>query len=185
MTLGSAIGALLIGPMSSTFPRTWCIGIGSVVLLVSIVVQATTTTLPALYVARILVGVGNGIVQTYCVIYIQETAPAHLRSLSSGILQSFLSVGTLIGTVSEIHPLLDHPYRTTTKPWLCLGSRQRNRRHLRAPLLPDPAFRHARHPRPLPPMPPLPPRVPALAPPAPKGRRGLPLLNSPPPGSCR
>lgn len=96
MVMGSAIGCLSVGMLSAFLGRRSCLALGCVLIIVACVVQATTTHLGGLYVGRLLTGLGNGFLQSFSMIYVQETAPPHLRA---GFLQSWTPVGAFIGSV--------------------------------------------------------------------------------------
>jgi MFS transporter, SP family, sugar:H+ symporter len=59
MTLGAFIGALACGPMSAYLNRRWCIFVGSIMAVASLLIQTLTTNIGALYFGRILLGVAK------------------------------------------------------------------------------------------------------------------------------
>lgn len=59
MTLGAFVGSLCAGPMSTYLNRRWCLFIGSVLCVISVVVMITTTSLGALYFSRLLLGIAK------------------------------------------------------------------------------------------------------------------------------
>ena len=56
ITLGAFVGSCFAGPISAYINRRWSIFVGSVLCCISVVIMITTTTLGALYFARLLLG---------------------------------------------------------------------------------------------------------------------------------
>ena len=56
MTLGAFVGSLCAGPISSYLNRRWSIFVGSLLCAISVIIMMTTTSLGALYFARLLLG---------------------------------------------------------------------------------------------------------------------------------
>lgn len=48
-----------------------------------------------------MLGLSNGLFMTFSQIYIQETAPSHLRGVAFGIFQLFISTGSLLGAIVD------------------------------------------------------------------------------------
>ncbi|KAJ0270275.1 hypothetical protein COL940_011795 [Colletotrichum noveboracense] len=61
----------------------------------------TTTHIGALYVGRLLIGLGNGGFMTFSQLYIQETSPAKYRGLFMTGFQFCVTIGTLLGTIID------------------------------------------------------------------------------------
>lgn len=59
MTLGAFLGSLCAGPMSTYLNRRWSLFVGSVLCIISVIVMITTTSLGALYFARLLLGIAK------------------------------------------------------------------------------------------------------------------------------
>jgi MFS family permease len=66
--------------------------------------MVVTTSFGALYFSRILVGIANGQLLTFTMVYLQETAPPHYRGLCFGLVTSWITIGTTIGMVGSTHP---------------------------------------------------------------------------------
>jgi len=60
-----------------------------------------TTDIGAVYFARLLIGIANGFFQVFAQLYLQESAPPHLRGLAIAIYQWWCSLGSLIGTIVD------------------------------------------------------------------------------------
>ncbi|KAL1881568.1 hypothetical protein Plec18167_003165 [Paecilomyces lecythidis] len=58
-----------------------------------------TVSLGALYFARLLIGIANGLLLNFSMVYLQECATPHLRGLCFGIVTSWIAIGTTIGMV--------------------------------------------------------------------------------------
>lgn len=99
MILGAFIGSLLTGPIGHRVSRRYSLIIGSVLMIVSILIMVVTTSIGALYFSRILVGIANGMMLNFSMVYLQECAPPHLRGLCFGVVTSWIAIGTTIGMV--------------------------------------------------------------------------------------
>jgi MFS family permease len=113
MILGAFLGAVISGPLGHYYGRK--VGIWAAVLTsyLSISIMIVTTNLGALYFARIVVGVSNGIPSlqkftliaglfiAFCVLYLTETSPGHLRGAVVSAFQMYLVVGQIIGSVVD------------------------------------------------------------------------------------
>lgn len=99
MLLGAVIASLLIGPVGSYLGRRYSIMLGCVMLIAAITAMAVTTALGGLYFSRILMGIANGFLMNFTMVYIQEISPPHFRGLSFGFLASWITIGTTIGYV--------------------------------------------------------------------------------------
>ena len=85
MVIGGIIGSLAQGPLSSYLGRRRGMQIGAVTCITSGAIMISTTNLGALYVARIILGVSNGIFITTAQMYIVESLPANLRGVGLGL----------------------------------------------------------------------------------------------------
>lgn len=81
MTLGAFISSMLAGAIASKLSRKMCLWLSCVLCVVANVIMMTTTHIGALYVGRLLIGLGNGGFMTFSQLYIQETSPAKYRGL--------------------------------------------------------------------------------------------------------
>ncbi|SPO07714.1 related to HXT1 - Low-affinity hexose facilitator [Cephalotrichum gorgonifer] len=99
MTVGSLVGAMSTGPIGAHLCRRYSLMLACTALLVSIVLMVVTTSFGVLYFARILCGLGNGVVMNFAFVYLQEVTPPHLRSLCFGIASFWITFGTTLGMV--------------------------------------------------------------------------------------
>ncbi|KAK1751470.1 general substrate transporter [Echria macrotheca] len=99
MILGAFVGSLLTGPIGSRIGRRHLIMLSSGLIIISIVIMAQTTSFGALYFSRFLCGVANGLLLNSTLVYLQESAPPHLRGLCFGLVTSWIAIGTTIGFV--------------------------------------------------------------------------------------
>lgn len=86
---------MLAGPIGSYLGRRHSIMVALVVLVVGITVQVVTTSIRALYFARVITGFSNGMLMAFTMVYVAELAPAHFRGLAYGFLTSWVSLGTV------------------------------------------------------------------------------------------
>jgi MFS family permease len=100
MTLGALVGALATGFIGARLCRRYCLMAASVLLIAAIVIMVETTSFGALYFARLLCGLANGVLMNFAFVYLQECAPPHLRSLCFGLAAFWITFGTTLGMVS-------------------------------------------------------------------------------------
>ena len=81
MTIGTLLGSLLVGPFSSKLGRKAGLWSASLLNAVATAIMLGTTSLGALYFARLLLGVSVGWFLTFAQLYVHEVAPAHLRGI--------------------------------------------------------------------------------------------------------
>lgn len=77
MILGAFIASFSAGFTSRYFGRKMSLWIACVGILVSTVMMQTTTSIEALYAARLIIGIGNGLLMTHCQLYIQVRLLLH------------------------------------------------------------------------------------------------------------
>jgi len=92
MILGAFVGSLLTGPIGSILCRRYSLMLASLTVIVAIVIMAQTVSFGALYFARFLCGVANGLILNCTLVYLQETAPPHLRGLCFGLVTAWITV---------------------------------------------------------------------------------------------
>ncbi|KAE9374674.1 general substrate transporter [Stipitochalara longipes BDJ] len=97
MTIGTFVSSLLVGPLSAKFGRRHGLWFAAGLNAISTAIMLGTTSVAALYVARLLLGVSVGWFFTFSQLYVQEAAPAHLRGVVFGFYQVMLSVGSIVG----------------------------------------------------------------------------------------
>ncbi|PMD43554.1 general substrate transporter [Hyaloscypha variabilis F] len=97
MTIGTFASSLLVGPLSAKFGRRHGLWFAAGLNAISTAIMLGTTSVGALYAARLLLGVSVGWFFTFSQLYVQEAAPAHLRGVVFGFYQVMLSVGSIVG----------------------------------------------------------------------------------------
>lgn len=97
MTIGTFIGSLLVGPFSSLLGRKAGLWGASLLNAIATAIMLGTTSLGALYFARLLLGISVGWFLTFSQLYVHEVAPAHLRGITFAVYQAQLSIGSIVG----------------------------------------------------------------------------------------
>ncbi|KIJ32413.1 hypothetical protein M422DRAFT_184475 [Sphaerobolus stellatus SS14] len=96
---GLICGSLIIGPFSTYFGRRATTFLASVIACISVTIQITVTSRSPIYVARLLMGIANGLYVNVIVLYISEVTPAHLRGATVSVYQVFTNLGTFTGAI--------------------------------------------------------------------------------------
>ena len=99
MTLGAIVGSLAAGPIGAYLGRRHSLMLASLFIIVSTVIMVVTTSFGALYFARLLVGVANGVFINFATVFLGEIAPPHLRGLCFGLSCFWITFGRVIGMV--------------------------------------------------------------------------------------
>ncbi|KAF9886737.1 hypothetical protein FE257_011114 [Aspergillus nanangensis] len=99
MILGSMIGSILCGPLGGFLGRRHSVMLGSLLMIVSVIIMILTTSMGVLYFSRLLIGIANGLLLNFTMIYLQECASAHFRGLCFGIATLWITTGTTVGMV--------------------------------------------------------------------------------------
>jgi len=81
---GGFVGALIQAPISSKWGRRVATGTGAALITLSGALQAGSVHIAMFIVARLLCGVGAGIVITNCPVYMSEVSPPHTRGMLTG-----------------------------------------------------------------------------------------------------
>ena len=101
MVLGAFASSAFGGPIAKVLGRKGSIWLASLMCVVANVVMMATTSIGALYFARLLIGLANGLYMTFAQLYLNECAPARYRGLVIGLFQTWTSIGTLVGTIVD------------------------------------------------------------------------------------
>jgi MFS transporter, SP family, sugar:H+ symporter len=101
MNLGGLIAAVMVGMIGNRIGRKIGLWLASAFGIIAISIQIGSGSTGALYVGRILLGVSNGLFIPYCVLYMAEVSPAHLRGPIVGMVQWQISFGALIGILVD------------------------------------------------------------------------------------
>ncbi|CBF79152.1 hypothetical protein AN7067.2 [Aspergillus nidulans FGSC A4] len=99
MILGSVIGSLLTGFVGARIGRRYGLMLGSLIVIICVVIMSETTVLGALYFSRLLIGIGNGLLLNFTVLYLQECTPPRFRGLCLSMVTCWITIGTTIGMV--------------------------------------------------------------------------------------
>ncbi|RDL39919.1 uncharacterized protein BP5553_04259 [Venustampulla echinocandica] len=102
VTIGTFVGSLLVGPISSRFGRKHGLWAASILNAIAAIIMISTTNLGAMYAARLILGVAVGWFFTFAQMYIHECAPAHLRGLVFSLYQVMLCVGSITGASIDL-----------------------------------------------------------------------------------
>jgi sugar porter (SP) family MFS transporter len=97
--VGLIFASFSVGPFSHWYGRRVCYWVGTFFAIAGLLIQIFVTSKGPIYLARLLVGFGNGIYVTATVLYISEVAPAHLRGMMVAMYQVTQNVGGLIGAI--------------------------------------------------------------------------------------
>jgi len=99
MVIGGVGGSLIQGPMSSYVGRRRSLQLACIVCIVAGAIMISTTSVGALYVGRIVLGVANGIFITTAQMYIVEILPANLRGVGLGSYAMIIVIAVTISSV--------------------------------------------------------------------------------------
>jgi len=101
MILGAFISSMFGGPIAKYLGRKMSLYVACVLCVIANVVMMTTTSIGALYFARLVIGLANGMFLTFGQLYLQECAPARYRGLVISLFQTWTSIGSVVGTVVD------------------------------------------------------------------------------------
>jgi sugar porter (SP) family MFS transporter len=99
LQMGLIFASFSVGPFSAYFGRRYCYWVGSCFSVAGLLIQIFVTSKGPVYLARLLLGFGNGLYVTATVLYCSEVAPAHLRGIMVAMFQVTQNVGGLIGAI--------------------------------------------------------------------------------------
>ncbi|BGP43254.1 hypothetical protein JCM10450v2_007399 [Rhodotorula kratochvilovae] len=99
LQVGLIISSISIGPFSRFFGRRAGFFFASIIGCVALLIQEFVTSKPPVYIGRLLLGISNGAYVNLVVLWISETAPAHLRGSFVSSFQVFQGLGGIIGAV--------------------------------------------------------------------------------------
>jgi MFS family permease len=101
MTIGTFVGSLMVGPFSSYLGRKYGLWGATILNFVATSVMLGTTSVGALYAARLVLGISVGWFLTFSQLYVHEVAPAHLRGITFAVYQAQLSIGSIVGAATD------------------------------------------------------------------------------------
>ncbi|KAH8884138.1 general substrate transporter [Thozetella sp. PMI_491] len=99
LILGGFLSSLVAGAFSVYFGRKTGLWVACVFTVVGVAIQMSTEDKGAIYVGRLVLGIGNGFLQTFSNIYCAEASPAHLRAILVGLSTEWILVGNIVAAV--------------------------------------------------------------------------------------
>src|SRR5579862_1243280 len=99
MVIGGVVGSLTQGPLSSFMGRRRGMQLACIICIVAGGIMIGTTSVGALYVGRIILGVANGIFITTAQMYVVEVLPANLRGVGLGSYAMIIVIAVTLSTV--------------------------------------------------------------------------------------
>ncbi|KAK3317365.1 putative maltose permease [Cercophora scortea] len=101
MTLGAFLTSATAGFTAMFMGRRASLWTACVLCVVATIIMQTTSSIAALYVARVVIGLANGLLLTYSQLWILECAPAKYRGLGISAFQIWTAIGTLVGALVD------------------------------------------------------------------------------------
>jgi sugar porter (SP) family MFS transporter len=98
----SLLGSLAAGRTSDAIGRKWTIGLAAAIFQVGAAVMTLAPSFAVLMAGRLLAGVGIGFGLMVAPVYISEISPASLRGSFASFPEIFISLGILLGYVSNL-----------------------------------------------------------------------------------
>ncbi|KAM0889647.1 hypothetical protein ACQ4PT_027589 [Festuca glaucescens] len=98
----SLLGSLAAGRTSDAIGRKWTIGLAAAIFQVGAAVMTLASSFVVLMAGRLLAGVGIGFGLMVAPVYISEISPAALRGSLASFPEIFISLGILLGYVSNL-----------------------------------------------------------------------------------
>jgi SP family sugar:H+ symporter-like MFS transporter len=114
--IGSALGALIAGPLADRFGRTRMMLVAAIMFSISALGSGAPFTIFDFIFWRILGGIGVGIASVIAPAYIAEIAPANLRGRLGSLQQLAIVVGIFIALLSNF--LIASLAESAENPWL-------------------------------------------------------------------
>lgn len=94
--IGGFIGALVAGPVSSSYGRLMAMRITSFFFVMGAVLETLAGTIPIMSIGRFLAGIGGGASTVIVPLYISEVAPPKERGLFGSMTQVMINIGILL-----------------------------------------------------------------------------------------
>ncbi|XP_068983650.1 uncharacterized protein [Bombus flavifrons] len=108
--LGSMIGSLVAAPLADLGGRKYCLLVCSTMYTVGWFIIYEATSVPVLYLARVILGIGVGIARTINPMYVSEVAEMNIRGTLGTLIAVNVYTGSLItcalGIWLQYKPLL-------------------------------------------------------------------------------
>jgi len=93
---GGLLGTLITGPLADRFGRKKTIIAACVIFVIGILLILVSYDFITLLAARLLLGIGVGVIAVAVPLYLTEVVPAHLRGRGVTIFQLFLTFGIVL-----------------------------------------------------------------------------------------
>lgn len=100
---GGLIGTIIAGYLADRFGRQQIIILACIIFLCGLVAILLTNSFVTLLFARILLGIGVGIVAVVVPLYLAEVAPTHIRGKGVTVFQLFLTIGILLAYLVDLY----------------------------------------------------------------------------------
>lgn len=100
---GGLIGTLITGYLADKFGRRNMIIVSCVIFLLGIFLITQAVSFEGLLAARLLLGIGVGIVAVVVPLYLAEVAPTHIRGKGVTVFQLFLTIGILLAYLVDLY----------------------------------------------------------------------------------
>ena len=108
--LGALISSLVSGIFSAYLGRRYGLWLACIFTAIGVAIQMNPTdNQGAIYVGRLVLGLGNGFLQVFSNIYCAEVAPAHLRGIMVALSTEWVLIGSIVSAVilNETNTRLD------------------------------------------------------------------------------
>jgi MFS transporter, SP family, galactose:H+ symporter len=99
---GGLIGTLIAGPIADALGRKFAIALSCVIFIIGIFAILTAHNFPTLLAARLLLGVGVGIVAVAVPLYVAELAPPAERGKHVTFFQMYLTFGIVLAYIVDL-----------------------------------------------------------------------------------
>lgn len=110
---GAFVGAIFQAPLANKFGRRIANAAAAIVVIISAALQAGAVSATMFIVARVICGVGSGMIFTNTPVYMSEVSPPHTR----GMLVGLHGVGTVVAYILAAVCALAFSFVTTHMQW--------------------------------------------------------------------
>lgn len=97
--MGAFLSSLTAGSFAHFFGRKTALWFACLLTVIGCAIQIATTNKGVVYLGRLILGVGNGLLVTFSNIYTAEASPAHLRAVIVALFSEWVNIGSIIGAV--------------------------------------------------------------------------------------
>jgi sugar porter (SP) family MFS transporter len=119
LNVGLIVCSICLGPISHFLGRRHLFWLGGVFLTIGLLLQIFCTSYGLIYLARLLLGIGNGFYVNGTILYIAEASPSHLCGIFVSTYQLNQNIGGLAGAIvnnftAKIHSRLCYQIPSAT-----------------------------------------------------------------------